>query len=281
MAFSTGISYSTIEILDCLVPGRDMQTGRTLHEQLRDLTPTGAPRVRRHQITSEAEFWECLDNIETECLSGWKALIHIEAHAGKEGLEVPSPASPKGSILPWNTIVDRFRSINVASGFNLGVFMAACEGIEVLRPMTIKKPAPYMFLVGPTAPLPAEDVETASRAFYQAILTGTDLNKAFSRLPPVFNSFLAQRFFAVTWVRLLRKQSFGRRRIERVNSLVKMVYPADAPPEKLREVRDLAKLFSRPDRERFELAQRVYLPGGVSYEFDELVEVARTGKIPK
>lgn len=278
MPFVAAITYSTIEIIDCLVPGADLQTGRFLHERLRDLTPNEVPRVRRHCIASEAEFWKCLNNIENECLSGWKAIIHIEAHGCKAGLEVPNSGNQKASIVPWNILVDRLRGINVASDFNLGVFVAACEGIEAVRPMTIKKPAPYMFLVGPKAPLPAKELETAAKNFYDEILTSNDLNMALSRLPRIFNSFLAQRFFAITYARVLKAQSFGRRRVERVNSLVNMVLPADADPARLREVRDMAKLFSRPDRERFEAVQRAYLPGGISYDFDELVEMARTGK---
>lgn len=279
MAFTTGITYSTIEIIDCLVPEIGLQTGRILYERLLDFTLGGAPRVRRHCVRSEAEFWLCLGNIESECKFGWKALVHIEAHADKRGLEVPNPGSPDASIVPWNFLVHHLRAINVASDFNLGVFVAACEGIEAIRPMTIKKPAPYMFLVGPIAPIPAGELETAERDFYDQILSGTDLNTAFARLPRTFNSFLAQRFFAITYARVLKKQSFGRRRIERVNSLVKMALPGDAAPEQLRNVREMAKLFSRPDRERFEAAQRAYLPGGVSYDFEELVEMARTGKI--
>jgi len=213
-------------------------------------------------------------------LAGWKAIVHIEAHAGKAGLEVPNAGNPKGSILPWPALVDRFRDINIASKFNLGIFVAACEGIEAIRPMTIKKPAPYMFLVGPIAAVSAEVVESATQGFYNAILKGANLNQAFARLPRNFHSFLAERFFTRTYARLLKTQSFGKSRIERVNSLVNMVLPDNAPPEQLRTVRDMAKIFSRPDRERFELAQRVYLPNGVSYDFDELVEFARTGKIP-
>lgn len=280
MPFVSEITYSTIEIIDCLVPGKDLQTGRSLYDHLLDLTPNGAPRVRRHCITSEAEFWTCLSKIESECLSGWKAIVHIEAHAEKAGLEVPNAGNPKGSILPWPALVDRFRRINIASEFNLGVFVAACEGIEAIRPMTIKKPAPYMFLVGPTVTVSAEAVETAAKDFYNAILNGTNLNQAFGRLPRNFNSFLAERFFAITYARVLKAQSFGRRRIERVNSLVEMVLPDNAAPEQLRTVRDMAKVFSRPDRERFEAAQRAYLPDGVSYDFDELVEFARSGKTP-
>lgn len=280
MPFVTNISYSTIEIIDCLVPGTGQQTGRTIYEELRDFTPTGVPRVKLHYIASEAEFWACLSNIEADCLSGWKPIIHIEAHGCQAGLEVSNSGNQKSSIVPWNVLVDRFRGINVASDFNLGVFVAACEGIEAVRPMTIKKPAPYMFLVGPKAPLAARELRTAAKNFYHDILTGEDLNTAFSHLPRIFNSFLAQRFFAITYARVLKRQSVGRRRIERVNSLVNMVLPADSPPAQLRKVRDMAKLFSRPDRDRFKAVQGVYLPGGVCYDFDELVDMVRAGKIP-
>lgn len=282
MTFASGISYNTIEIIDCLVLGRDYQTGRALHEHLQNLPLTSGPRVRRHCITSEADFWACLDEIEAQCEIGWKPWLHFEAHAGKAGLEVPDPENPKGVILPWSILVDPLRRINVASEFNLGVFVAACEGIEAIRPMTIKKPAPYMFLIGPSSAIPAEDVECASKDFYNAILKGTDLNKATRQLPRTFITFLAERFFTSTYARVLRAQSIGRRRLERVDTLVNMVLPTDnAPPEQLKVVRDAAKLHSRPDRERFEAALSAYLPGGVSYDFDELVEFVRAGGKPK
>jgi hypothetical protein len=278
--FVAGITYSTIEVIDCLVPGRDMQTGLAIYNYLRDLTSAGAPRVRRHPIRSEAELWECLERIESDCVKGWKAIIHIEGHASKAGLEVPIDNKSHSQVIAWPTLVDRFRAINIASQFNLGVFMATCEGIEALRPMTIKKPAPYMFLVGPHVQVSAGMVLTAAQAFYNVILTTPDLNRASAKLPREFTTFLAERFFAITYARVLKQQSFGRRKKERVNSLVNMVLPNDAPNEQLQTVREMAKLFALPDRERFEAVQRRYLPAGVSFTFDELVEYARTGKIP-
>jgi hypothetical protein len=144
--------------------------------------------------------------------------------------------------------------------------------------MTIKKPAPYMFLIGPSTAIPAEEVERASKDFYNAILKGTDLNKATRQLPKTFITFLAERFFTSTYARVLRAQNIGKRRHERVDTLVKMVLPADnAPPEKLKAVRNAAKLHSQPDREHFEAALSAYLPSGVSYDFDELVEFVREG----
>ena len=48
----------------------------------------------------------------------------------------------------------------------------------------------------------------------------------------------------------------------------------------LRSVRAEAEGFSRPDRERFEQLQRHFLPGGVSFDFHDILEFARTGKPP-
>lgn len=70
--------------------------------------------------------------------------------------------------------------------------------------------------------------------------------------------------------------------LERVDTLVNMCLPTgDAPPEQLKVVRDTAKLHSRPDHKRFEAALSAYLPRGLSYDFDELVEFVRAGGEPK
>ncbi|WP_035883394.1 hypothetical protein [Cupriavidus metallidurans] len=147
--------------------------------------------------------------------------------------------------------------------------------------MTIKKAAPYMFLVGPKEKVSAQLLKDSAEKFYDVLIRTPDINRAFGSLPKEFLSFLAERFFATTYARVLRAQSFGRKRKDRVNFLVNMVIPENAEPEKLREVREMARLFSRPDRERFEAVQRNYLPQGVSFTFDELVEFARTGAIPE
>ena len=159
--------------------------------------------------------------------------------------------------------------------------MAACEGIEALRPMTIKKAAPYMFLVGPNTQISAGTVKISAEGFYNAIIQTPDLNRAFKSLPQSFTTFLAERFLAKTYARVLKAQSFGRKRKERVDFLVNMVIPGDAHPQQLTKVREMARLFSRPDRDRFEAVQLNYLPRGVSFTFDDRVEFARTGLIPK
>jgi hypothetical protein len=278
--FTSGISNSTIEIIDCLSP-HEMQTGLSLYNYLRDISPrNSAPRIKRHVASSEEEFWSCLDRIETECEAGWKPIIHIEGHASKAGLEVGGGSSSPAPLLTWRALVDRLRAINVASKFNLGVFVAACEGVEALRPMTIKKAAPFMFLVGPNVPVTAETVKDTTRAFYNVIVNTPNLDRAFDGLPKQFTPFLAERFFARIYVRVIKMQNLGRRRNERVNDLVSMVLPGNALPEQLRKVRAMAKAASRPDATQFEAVQRVYLPAGLSFTFDDLVDFARSAKLP-
>lgn len=279
--FVSGISYSTIEIIDC-VPSWEMQTGLSLYNHLRDISPSNsAPRIKRHVVSSEEEFWSTLDLIEADCHAGWKPIIHIEGHAGEAGFEVGHRPNLPGSPLCWHALVDRLRTINLACNFNLGVFVAACEGIEALRPLTIKKPAPYMFLVGPKVKVIADVMKTTARNFYDVVVKKPNLSRAFDGLPSEFTPFLAERFFATIYARVLKQQSFGRSRKERVNSLVGMVLPDGASPDQLHAVREMAKVFSRPDIDRFEAAQRVFLPAGLSFTFDDLVEFARSGMLSK
>lgn len=278
--YVSAIGNSTIEIIDCPHADQDLQTGITAYNHLLDLTPGRVPRVRRHGIESERAFWECLDLIERECVQGWKPIIHIEGHASESGLELRRGLEASYPVVPWAVLVDRFRRINVASGFNLGIFVAACEGIEALRPMNFKKAAPYMFLVAPEVVVRADVVRAPAEGFYQIIVTAPDLNRACASLPTGFRTFLAERFLATTYARVLKAQSFGRNRKERVNALVNSVVPDNAPTEQVRSVRDMAKVFSRPDRDRFEAARRVYLPAGTGFSFDDLVEYARTGRSP-
>ena len=279
--FVSQIGNSAIEIVDCLSADQDLQTGLSIYNHLLDLTPGRVPRIRRHSIGSEDELWAYLDLIESECVAGWKPIIHLEGHANKFGFELRRGVEAPYPVVPWAKLVDRLRLINIASRFNLGVFVAACEGIEALRPMTIKKAAPYMFLVGPHVQVSAGVLKAAVERFYNVIINLPDLNRAFASLPGEFNTFLAERFFATTYARVLKAQSFGKQRRERVESLVNMVLPENAPLEQLRSVREMAKLFSRPDRDRFEAVQKTYLPAGVSFSFDDLVDYARTGKIPE
>jgi hypothetical protein len=131
-------------------------------------------------------FWQTLNLIEADCQAGWKPIIHIEGHAGKSGFEVGHRPNLPGSTFSWHALVDRLRAINTACDFNLGVFVAACEGIEALRPLTIKKAAPYMFLVGPKVKVTADVMKTAARNFYDVVVKKPDLSRAFAGLPPQF-----------------------------------------------------------------------------------------------
>lgn len=67
-------------------------------------------------------------------------------------------------------------------------------------------------------------------------------------------------------------------RKRRVDELINMAIAAGAPPVELRKLGEGARRFSRPDAERFYAIQRRFLPGGVPYTFEELVDFLRGGK---
>lgn len=276
--FVSGINYNAIAVIDCLHEN-ESQTGIQACDLFLDLTPGGTTKIVRYMPKSEAELWEVFDALEAEC-PRIKPILHIEGHGSKKGLELRRGNQAPFLTVPWSKLLERCRRLNIASHYNLGMFVAACDGIEALRPLTIKKAAPYMYVVGPSREVNVGKIAEGTRAFYEQILCPSpDLNRAFRALPPEFTAFLAERFFAMTYTQVLRA-SLGKARLRRVDYLVGMVLPQGAEPQTLRSVRDQAKSFSRPDRERFELIQRQFLPGGVSFDFEDLLHFARTGAPP-
>jgi hypothetical protein len=273
---SSQVSFNTIEIIDCLSEStKDLQTGRSLQDHLLDMVPDGVPRIRRHRISSRADFWDCMNLILSESIQGWKPILHFEAHASSAGIEISTIGSIQPPTIAWPLLADALRVINVASRFNLCVVVAACEGLELLRPLSIKNAAPYMMLVAPDANVKAGILKSATQAFYDAILAGSTIEKAIVHYPPVFKLFLAQRFLANAYADTLKAHSFGRRRLKRVDGLVNMVLHEGADPEQLAIIREEAKRFSRACPDRFKSVQQRFLPGGVDYAFEQLVEHAR------
>jgi len=122
-------------------------------------------------------------------------------------------------------------------------------------------------------------IEEVSLSFYRELLSTNDLTRSFdvaSNSHP-FTLFLAERMLATTYGRVLKMQSIGKARTRRVDELVSVAIANGAKPEKIQDIRVQARLFSRPDVERFEAVQRRFLPGGIGFTFEQLVDFLRAG----
>lgn len=72
----------------------------------------------------------------------------------------------------WRELAPPLTAINAATRLNLIVFMAACNGADLLTLIQPLQRAPVRLVVGPLKKLSAGAVETAARAFYRTALRG-------------------------------------------------------------------------------------------------------------
>lgn len=78
-------------------------------------------------------FYEVLDKIYIDSkTSGTLPMVHLECHGSETDIELTST-----EIINWDDVREKFIHINIASGLNLIVVMAACYGAHILR-MAIK-----------------------------------------------------------------------------------------------------------------------------------------------
>lgn len=276
--FTTTLQFNSVVVIDCL-GSDDLQTGRSLRDALLDLhLPAEKFQVARIQVVTIDDISHCLEQVVQQCREyDWRPIIHFEAHGSLSGFEL-SGECPK--LCDWKLLVPGLRAVNAASGYNLGVFISACEGAAALKPITIREVVPFQYLIGPTVRVSAGILAERALAFYRDFLASGNITNsfelAFAGHP--FLLFLADEMFVNSYGRALRMQSIGKARKRRVDELVNIAIASGASPEKLQTLREAARRFSRPDAERFYAIQRRFLPGGVPYTFESLVDFLRAGK---
>jgi hypothetical protein len=275
---TTTMQFNSVVIIDCLRED-DLQTGRSLYNALRDLNlPSEEFQVTRYQVGSIADINHCLQQVVQLCRdNSWRPVLHFEAHGSASGFEL---TNERPKLCEWTLLIPILRAVNAASKYNLGVFFSACEGATALKPITIREAVPFQYLIGPKARLPAGFLAERASLFYRDFLASSNITSSFEHAfaGHPFLLFLAEEMLAVSYGRVLRRQSIGKARKQRIEELVNMAIAAGASPEKLQTIREEARRFSRPDPERFYAIQRRFLPGGVSFTFEALVDFLRAGK---
>jgi hypothetical protein len=109
---------------------------------------------------------------------GMRPVVHIEAHGSlDEGIFFAD-----GSRLTWPQLCDALRPLNLATGFQLTVVVAACFGISVVLGVDLKRAAPCFAMIGPTDELDPGELLGAFRSMYGAMLRTLDAAKVVAAL---------------------------------------------------------------------------------------------------
>lgn len=172
-----GFQLSKIVILDAVPPG-ERQTGLELFHTLdAKLTGHDVLTVERGVCGTPAALLAALDRLSEEASQGIIPLIHIECHGGRKGLSLPDKKT-----LEWHHVAKRLNEINLHTGFNLVVVLAACFGSYLINQGSMKKPWPCWCLIAPTSAAKDDRLLKGFELFYGELLTSFKMENAIMAL---------------------------------------------------------------------------------------------------
>ncbi|MGZ8214579.1 MAG: hypothetical protein ACXWTP_08775 [Methylosarcina sp.] len=126
-------------------------------------------------------------------------MLHVECHGNEDGFQFAD-----GSSADWVELKKPITDLNVATGLNLMITVAACTGGALAKVVSINDRAPFWGLIGPTKILTAGDLEKAYRALYLTLLSAKSPAKAVEAMdavttPGSFWRTTAQDIFEKVW----------------------------------------------------------------------------------
>ncbi|MCW0386279.1 hypothetical protein NB722_000818 [Xanthomonas sacchari] len=275
LSFVVKLLNNAIIVIDALSP-EEYQNGLAIFNELQDMNPTTL-QIRRVCVANRKKLEEVLSQLTLECsASGLRPIIHFEAHGSHDGIDLRRSLTRE--FVSWADLTPLLRRVNQASDYNLGIFMAACEGYTALQEISIKNVAPYQFLIAPKTEVSAGLMRKVAVSLYKELSESANITQAFevSAKDEPFMLFLAEHFLAVAYARVLKAQNIGKKaQRARTEQLISMVPHLTQTPGGLRQTRQLAREFAKPDPERFLKTQQRFLPGGCSFDFESLVAFVR------
>jgi hypothetical protein len=191
--------FNQILVVDS-IPTDEYNTGKHLYEDLQTyaIAYAPSPSVRYIRVESADEFVKCIltcrkDAEEHDIIP----MLHIECHGDEDGFQFAD-----GSLAYWDELKTPITELNVATGLNLMITVAACTGGALAKVISMDDRAPFWGLIGPTRTLVAEELEKAYPALYLTLLSTKAPSKAVEAMDQATNLGL---FFRATSQGLFEK----------------------------------------------------------------------------
>lgn len=274
LSFTSHFSNNTLIIIDALGED-DLQTGIHLRDDMRDATEVSRPGYCQYfKVESESHFFTVLEKINEHTKNGFRPILHIEAHGDKDsGIRIAA----SGEFVSWSKLLPKLQEINGNSKNNLGVVMAACFGLNALRPLRIEDPCPFYFLIGSEFEVPAGYIDDALKEFYIELNRQNSLDDAMMKIDAKFRQFHAEKFFFVTFAKYMKNACMGAGAQRRVERLLTEVVQSGSITNRatLRTLRKNAKAFVRLQEHAFNKLSSRFLHGRKSISYEKLRQFAR------
>jgi hypothetical protein len=271
LTFTSRFANNAVILVDLLAES-DLQTAQRLSEELDPLRLSdGSHYCRYRKISSAQQLRSLLVWVEEQCRLGLRPIIHFEAHGSQnDGLMIGG----EGEWIGWGEIAAQLLQINTIAENNLGVVMASCFGFYAIKPITIKKPAPFYFLIGATSTVAAGIIQDRMGRFYKKLFDQRSLDDAMTEVGEEFRQFHAELFFCISFGKYIKQCCVGAGASRRVERLVSDAFASGVyrSRDNLRALRRSAKTFVKSsDRQRatFYRVARYFLHGKVSMDFEE------------
>ncbi|HEY0845604.1 MAG TPA: hypothetical protein VGE12_09555 [Noviherbaspirillum sp.] len=193
--------FNQILVVDS-IPTGEYNTAKRLFEDLESHATaySPSPAVRYVRAENAAGFFECIRMSKNAAEQhDIIPMLHIECHGDEDGFQFAD-----GSLAGWDELKIPITELNVATGLNLMVAVAACTGGALAKVMRMGDRAPFWGLIGPTRTLTAGELERAYAALYLTLLSTKSpanavlaMDKATS--PGLFWRTTAQGLFENVW----------------------------------------------------------------------------------
>jgi hypothetical protein len=154
---------SNIWVVEWL-PERGRRTGSELHEWLQQQRSGWSAYFSCGSKEDLLAAIEAAHNHTHE--PDFSPVLHIEAHGCKAGLVGPDGAGGN-EILRWNELTPILQKLNLATGCNLALVVAACTGFAAIQALAQGPRAPAIVLVGPDAEVSESDLLRGTKEFYR------------------------------------------------------------------------------------------------------------------
>lgn len=231
-----------------LVPEEDMQTARHIEENLLDEINADNSSLfcERYKCKTKDDLIAVLNQVKQRLITrGEVSYIHIEGHGSKESIELPD-----GSLLPWESVFEHFRQINVLSKNNLFFSSGACQSAYGFKAATITKPSPVFGMLAPEQVVESGGVLDGYIAFYKSLIRNESFNDAFNAFADATNAkqyslIFSQLFFKKAAYKYIKQHCMGKGRKQRLDDvLTQAVRSVDITIKKARKL--LKKELSKP-----------------------------------
>lgn len=219
---SIGFHAHKFVIFD-FVPDSEMQTGRSIEENLNDFinAENSDLSCERHKCETEEDFFLVIDRIKNDLTSsGIVSYVHIEGHGSKDALYFPDR-----QFISWSVVFQAFREINILSKNNLFFSSGACESAYAYKAASITKACPVFGFLAPEKEVEAGGVNDGFIAFYKSLIKSESLNDAFSAFADATDGkkyafIFSQHIFKKAAFNYLTQHCMGQGRKRRLESVV-------------------------------------------------------------